>query len=626
MGVTLQMGPGGEVYVSDWSDTGECHSVTNTQRQTGRIYRVAYGQLSRPRVNLAQLSNQELVELQLHANDWYVRHARRLLLERTAAGQDMSAVHEGLRAMFAQQTDVPRKLRALWALWVTGGLPDEALIDLLGNDDEYLRAWAIRLLCEDHDPPEPALREFERLASEGNSSLVRLHLASVLQRLAPQRRWSIAAALAGHSQDASDANLPLMLWYAVEPLVNADVERFVALAAAARVPGLRQHMARRVASLNDSGVGVHAIVQKLVRLDDAEVQCDLLLGTLKGLEGRRTMSQPDGWSAAFGQLAHSARPDVREATIRLALVFDDPLALQTLSERAADSSLPSAERNQSIEALIGRRPDTLAPLLIKLVDDSAVQQVALRGLAHFNHPDTANEILARYQSFDRESRQQALQTLASRVEWATQLLDAVQSRTIDYRELTAYTVRQIQSLGDADLIRRINELWGEVRATSADRQRHLQRLRRQLTADVLSQADLAAGRAIFQKQCATCHRFFTEGGTIGPDITGMPRTNIDYLLENIIDPSAVVSRDYRMQVIETNDGRVVTGLVEGESDQAVTLLTVNERIIVPTTEIENRTESNVSMMPDGLLNPMTSEEIRDLIGYVSGNTVGPGLH
>jgi putative heme-binding domain-containing protein len=230
-------------------------------------------------------------------------------------------------------------------------------------------------------------------------------------------------------------------------------------------------------------------------------------------------------------------------------------------------------------------------------------------------------ILARYESLDPPSRLQALQTLTSRVEWAEPLLDAVESQKIDRRELTAYTVRQVHSLGDADLNRRISELWGEVRPTSADRQRQLQRLRRQLSADTLSHADLAAGRVIFQRQCATCHRFFAEGGTVGPDITGMPRTNIDYLLENIVDPSAAVARDYRMQVVETVDGRVLTGLVENENEQAVTLLTVNERIVVPTTEIEHRSESNVSMMPDGLLNPMTTEEIRDLIGYVQGNTV-----
>ena len=114
MGVTLAYGPDGAVYASDWSDTGECHSVRNTRRETGRIYKIAYQKTKPVPVNLSELSNEELVKLQLHQNDWYVRHARRLLQERTANNQEVSEVHRQLIAMFREQADVPRKLRALW--------------------------------------------------------------------------------------------------------------------------------------------------------------------------------------------------------------------------------------------------------------------------------------------------------------------------------------------------------------------------------------------------------------------------------------------------------------------------------------------------------------------------------
>src|SRR5690606_7603517 len=116
MGVTLQYGPDGAVYSIDWSDTGECHSVKNTHRQTGRIYKIAYGSPKKEKINLATASDDELVALQLHRNDWFVRHARRLLQERFAAGADMSAANASLKAMFAEQTDVTRQLRALWCL------------------------------------------------------------------------------------------------------------------------------------------------------------------------------------------------------------------------------------------------------------------------------------------------------------------------------------------------------------------------------------------------------------------------------------------------------------------------------------------------------------------------------
>jgi putative heme-binding domain-containing protein len=310
---------------------------------------------------------------------------------------------------------------------------------------------------------------------------------------------------------------------------------------------------------------------------------------------------------------------VRESALRLALVFDDPVALNSLRAQAVDRSLTADNRRHAIDALVGRRPPALDSLLLTLVDDPAVRTAALRGLAHYRHPETTRTILRGYPHWDYEARQQALQTLATRIDWAAELLDAVESQQIAQRDLSAYTVRQIQSLGDSDVNRRLEEIWGAVRGSDRDRQREIERLRRALTPEVLRAADATAGRAVFERQCANCHRFFDSGGSIGPDITGAQRTNLDYLLENMIDPSAVVARDFQMHVVETVDGRVLTGLIESESEQALTLLTINERLVVPLDEIEHRQRSPVSIMPDGLLGSLSSTEVRDLIGYLQSD-------
>lgn len=249
MGVTIMYGPDGSVFVSDWSDTGECHSVKNTQRETGRIFKISYGQSAVERKNVAELSNDELVALQLHNNDWWVRHARRVLQERAADGQDMTGVKRSLCAMFNEQEEVPRKLRALWALQVTGGLDDSMLSQQLGHESEYIRAWAVRLLSESKTLSPAILDRFVELVATGDSPLVRLHLASALQRLPVEQRWPIAEALATREEDANDANLPLMIWYGIEPLVHDDLDRFIHLAATAKIPLVRQHIARRVAEL-----------------------------------------------------------------------------------------------------------------------------------------------------------------------------------------------------------------------------------------------------------------------------------------------------------------------------------------------------------------------------------------
>ena len=619
MGVTLAYGPDGGVFASDWSDTGECHSTQNTRRQTGRIYKITYGDTSAWRGDLAKLDDAELVQLQLHPNDWHVRHARRLLQERAASGADMTEVRRALFSMFAEHGDVTRMLRALWALHAIDALDDGFLTEQLNHESEYIRGWAIRLLCEDRDPPESALTRFQKMAANGTSPFVRLQLASALQRLSMEARWPIAAALAARADDAADANLPLMIWYGVEPLV-ADTKRYVDLAAAARIPLVRRHMARRLAEY-DSGPQNLEFVARTLESSTDEVRDDLLEGLLTGLRGRRRAEMPASWPAVYAVLRTSGSASVREQAQRLALIFDDPAALFALRKAAANRSEPAADRRQAIEALVARKPRELAPLLTELLDDPATAGAALRGLAEYDEPNTATAILDRYDSFAPAVKQDAVQTLASRRAWADKLMDALEAGRVQRADVTAYTARQVRSLGDGRLIERLRQLWGEVRATPEENARLIADYKRRLTPDRLARADRASGRELFQKNCANCHRLFGAGGQIGPDITGSQRANLDYMLETLIDPSAAVARDWQIEQIETTDGRVITGLVMAEDPRSVTIQTVNEKLTLPSDEIAARVQSPLSMMPEGLLTPLSFAEVRDLLGYLA--TAGP---
>ena len=134
---------------------------------------------------------------------------------------------------------------------------------------------------------------------------------------------------------------------------------------------------------------------------------------------------------------------------------------------------------------------------------------------------------------------------------------------------------------------------------------------------------MSAGRAVFQKLCANCHRLFDAGRKLGPDITGAQRTNLDYLLENLIDPSAQVSRDFQMEVLTTESGRVITGLVTSETAAAVTVSTLDKNVVIPVDEIELRRKSNISMMPEGQLKPLTFTQTRNLIAYLGNGRQVP---
>jgi putative membrane-bound dehydrogenase-like protein len=238
-GLHPKLAPDGSIYLSDWYDTGECHTL-NPQRNNGRIYKITYklGGKPPPQPDLSKLSSIELVNLQLDGNEWLVRHARRLLQER---GRD-ELVHAHLRKILLTNPDITPRLRALWTLHVTDGPIDPALLD---DRNEYMRAWTIQLLMERGDvKTEKQLA----MAEKDPSPFVRLYLASAAQRLTGNDRWNLAEKLALHDEDANDPNLPLMYWYALERLVPGDSHRALSLANKTKIPLLRTFIARRLAS------------------------------------------------------------------------------------------------------------------------------------------------------------------------------------------------------------------------------------------------------------------------------------------------------------------------------------------------------------------------------------------
>ncbi|QEG38390.1 PVC-type heme-binding CxxCH protein [Roseimaritima ulvae] len=617
VGVTLAQGPAGEIYVSDWSDTGECHHTRNTQRQTGRIFRVRYGEGPREPVAIAELSDSQLVQLQWHRNDWFVRHGRRVLQERAAAGVDLAAALQPLRTGLINDPDVTRRLRAMWALHACDALPRQTLIALLDDEDENIRAWAVTLLCEQPPISAPLAADLLRLASDDPSPLVRLSLASALQRLDLPVRWPIAEALAAHGEDAGDANLPLMIWYAAEPLIDDDLQRFARLAVSAALPKVRQHAARRIASASNSQTGMNLLVEGLAdEAVSAAQRTDVLQGMLVGLEGRRRVDMPASWPAVYRRLVSLEDAALLESLNRLALRFGDPAAIEVLQRQAANPSLPAVVRQRAITALTNIRTQEFDSQLLELLDDPTVRAAALRGLAVYTDEQIGQEILERFEGLDNDEKTTALQTLATRVAWARQLVTSIEQGRIATKNLNAFTARQLHQLNDAQLSARLERVWGNVQPTSQQLTKQVARYKSWLVPSVIAQADRQHGQQLFQQHCANCHRFFGKGGAIGPDLSGAQRTNLDYLLENIVAPSLTVSKDFQMHVVVTTDGRVLTGLLESESDDVLTLLTASERITLPQDEIESHELSKNSMMPTGLLEPLSDQDIRDLMGYL----------
>jgi len=275
VGFSVEIGPEGGVYLLDWHDQDICGNAVKFPN-SGRVYRIMpQGAKAEARPNLGAMSDAELVQLQLHSNDWYVRQARTLLQYRAASGKlDQTLVHSKLNEMFTSAAGAPKKLRALWALQVTDGLSRDRLTELLAHDNEHVRAWAIQFLCDPSTinafQPERevsfqlanelqrkeqnaswkltphVLQQFAVMAKTDPSPIVRLYLAAAVQRLPFAERWSILEGLVSHAEDVSDNNLPRMYWFALEPMVPLHQRQSLELAVAGKIPALQEFVARRL--------------------------------------------------------------------------------------------------------------------------------------------------------------------------------------------------------------------------------------------------------------------------------------------------------------------------------------------------------------------------------------------
>jgi len=620
MGVTLKTGPDGNVFVSDWSDTGECHTY-QPQVGTGRIYRLCHGEPTpAPAIELARQTDSELVELFWHPNDWFVTHARRLLQERAASGQlqPQPVVDRLGEVLHDPQARVVHRLRALWGLQVIGQTSDDLLRELLASGEPHLRAWSVRLLVESAEVDQTTVSAMAKLAEEESSPVVRLALASALQRLPAARRWLVAEPLARRAEDADDLNLPLVLWYGIEPLVAEDAGRFLELVSASRLPKIRTFVARRFADWALSPQGDRDFTPLVARLrgaGEAELR-DGIHGWWLAVRGLNRLVLPSGWDEVYARCRQHPDPGVVQQSLEIALALGASQAMVDLRQQVSDSTLSVDRREKALELLVTARPSDLPTQLWQALQEPPLRRGALRGLAAIRHPEVAARILEIWPQLTLEERTVAVQTLASRKETAIGLLQALEDGRLARTDISAFHARQMAALGDREISARLTSLWGAVRGTDPRKKDQFARYRKLLSSEFLGTADLDLGERLFTKLCANCHRLAGEGGHIGPDLTGTNRRDVDYLLQNLIDPSAEVARDYRLSIIETRDGRTLTGMELERSPSRVLLQTDSKQVIIPLSEIESTTPSETSIMPEGQLDQLTEEQVRDLIEYL----------
>ncbi|HEX4149878.1 MAG TPA: PVC-type heme-binding CxxCH protein, partial [Pirellulales bacterium] len=476
-GLELGYAPDGSVLVLDWSDGGECHESDGVHRTSGRIYRVTYGQpAALPAFDLSKQSPAELADLHTHANQWFVRQARRELIDRAWKEEDLSAARERLKKTFHSSSNAVQRLDALWTLYAVGAAPPAMLVDLLKDVDEHARTWAVRLIT-DRWPldtvmgPTPqtiqkvdsqTLNLFRVLAEHDQSGLVRLALASTLQRLPVADRASLAAPLLAHAEDAGDHNLPLLIWYGLIPVADGHADQLVALAAESKIPTVRRFISRRLSEdLATRGQPLNRLLAATAPSLDS--LADVLAGMTEALAGWRKAPQPESWPQVMAAVKASSDQTLSVQARDLSVLFGDGRALDEVRQLALDANADLGKRRAALETLIEARPDDLRQICERLLHVRFLNVAAVRGLSLFDDPEIGVKLAASYKSVHHSERAPVMETLVSRPSFARAMLDAMAKGKIARSDLSAFQARQIRSFNDNQLTALLGQVWGQLR-------------------------------------------------------------------------------------------------------------------------------------------------------------------
>jgi len=593
--------------------------------------------------DLAKLSDEHLVEMALVSeNQWFARMARRVLMERMVANKPSIQYIMALMQPFAalrESLDDP--CHFFWLIHQITPNGEPSIFPSQANDKwVHSAVWSLRLYEEQHRQLEklPVYRrtkegdQYEvstltKIAREDKSPLVRRELASLLQRLPLDKRSDIAIALLRHKEDANDPMIPLLIWYGIEPLVGADGAAGMKLAAASKMDKVTGFIYRRLSSDEKGRV---ALLRAAADMPDAAQREKVLAMTLDSARSSGKLAPSPEWKAIAARLRANASPATLEKIDELSALFGDADAVNRFREALKNQRVNGVVRDHAIAVLVQVRDAATAKILQGLVVDretpSPLRRKCIQALVALPDSQTAGSLVNAYKNLSADEKTDVVATLASSLNGATALLQGVVAKQIEPQMLTPFLVRQLQTLNNADLnVLLAKALGGTVNPAKADLAQQKAKWRPLLMPAKLKAADPKKGREIFKGTCATCHKLFGEGSNVGPDITGSNRANLDYLLDNVLDPSAVIGKGYELNVFSMKDGRILSGIVKEENNATARLaMPGGIELVLNKPEVGKRETLKISMMPEGQFDALGPENAAHLVAYLQSNAGAAG--
>jgi putative heme-binding domain-containing protein len=619
--VDIKTGPDGCIYLADWYDTRLSHvrPVDDWSKVDGRIYRV------RPRdakvglkpFNLHAAPVAELVANLKHANKWFRQQSA---LELAWRGEK-DALPE--LEKLARDGGNPNAIDALFALQMLGGLTDDLALDLLKHPDPYVRRWVVRCLGDKGEATTLVASALKNLAVAERHPEVRTQILCSAKRLPAEESLPIVRAMMERDDDAADKRIPLLLWWAIEARAETDREALLAWFADPKVWDLKlagkfaaQNLAKRWAMAGGK--------------ENLEA-CAKLLGLARRNQDRALVIE--GIAAAFegGRMPPlpSALADAMDAYMKSQMDGDLALAVKTGNADAvkkalaivADRKATPQKRAALLQALAEAGNKEVVPVIIGILNgagETGLKKAALAVAGRFDDPGLPKAVIAGYESRfagDASLRDATHRMLTGRLDWARLFMGEVELHHIKERNVSADVVRQLGLYQDAALDERVKKFWPPASSKMNNAQKVAEMNR--IKAIIATRGDPEKGKVTFTQRCAICHTLFGEGGKLSPDLTGYERSNPDFWLLAVLDPSIEIREGFGAYVCKLKDGQVLMGLLDKQDAGGIVLKDIaSQKHPVKQSDIVSLEASPISLMPEGLLAGLSDGELRDFFAYL----------
>ncbi|RYD48425.1 MAG: hypothetical protein EOP85_03570, partial [Verrucomicrobiaceae bacterium] len=456
--VSLVPAPDGGLFISDWSDTGECHDESGIHQNSGRIYRIQATE-KKPVDPIDTMDDAKLLALLTADREEPARQSLRTLQHRARLKKLSPDTPEKLTALLSDP-DFRIRLRSLSALHGGALLDDKQLLTAGRDSDERVRAMAVRYWAEGR--PDTTRDFFIGMASQDPSPRVMLHLASVTRLLGEPLAQAVINALIGRTKPPIDDRTAQLLWHIRiqnPAFSSSDAERMIACC---RSVPFATYLARYLVE-NEGVSGLDSIFRIAADAENPSAILAAAIETARKHQG--FMSPPARWPELRKQWMASPDQALRGMALSASILFGDTEALLELKKRVTSPDFSLAEKTDAIETLAAAQTTESISVVGQAFRDKTLRIPAIRAMRHFPQTAVGLSLIGNWQGYDENEQRAAVETLVTRREWATPLLEAIGAGKIQPTLLTAAQARSLTESGDPVLTAAVLKHWGSPTRT-----------------------------------------------------------------------------------------------------------------------------------------------------------------